>query len=409
MPTDGENERLLRIGMLANFLVAKRHEVVWWTSTFDHARKKHRFNTDTLTTVNDHYKINLLHSIAYYKNVSFRRIINHYGVAHKFSRLSGLEQEPDVILCSLPTLELCSAATAYGKQREVPVVLDVRDLWPDLFVELAPVWAQWFVKLLLFPMFRTVRAVCSGATAIVGNNPAFVDWGVNYAKRVRTNLDRDFPMGYSLVVPDQEAILEAERFWLKHGVNKNNKEFIACYFGVFSRQRELETVVEAAQKLQKQNRPIRFVLCGNGDNLDYYKNMAKDCENVIFPGWVGRDDIWTLMRMSSVGLAPYPSNKNYITNLTNKPIEYLSAGLPIVSSLKGVLKDLLSACNCGVTYENGNSDELASILISLYDNPDRLKVMSKNASALYEEKFVAEKVYSEMISYLEEVCANYRK
>jgi len=170
----------------------------------------------------------------------------------------------------------------------------------------------------------------------------------------------------------------------------------------------LGTIIEAARKLKKQNRSFRFILCGSGDNFAYYKNLAIDCDNVIFPGWVGAADIWTLMRIASVGLAPYLSIQNFTMNLPNKPLEYLSAGLPIVSSLNGVLRDLLLNYDCGVTYANGNSDDLVSTLVNLYDHPELIRKMSENAYALYKEKFIAEKVYNNMISHLELVCENYR-
>ncbi len=408
LPIDGTNDRLHRAGTLANVLVTKGHEVIWWTSTFDHVRKRQRFNKDSSININERYRLYLLHSVRYRKNVSVNRIINHYGVARKFLKLAESEIQPDIILCSLPTLELSLAATEYGKKKDIPVVLDVRDLWPDIFLELVPVWAQWFVRLPLFSMFKTVRAACAGATAIIGITSSFVDWGVNYANRARSNLDREFPMGYCEAPPGQKAIIEAEKFWEKHGVKKDNSEFIACFFGTMGRQFELGTIIEAARKLKKQNRFFRFILCGSGDNFAYYKNLAIDCDNVIFPGWVGAAEIWALMRMSSVGLAPYLSIKNFTLNLPNKPIEYLSAGLPIISSLRGVLKDLLSTYNCGVTYANGNSDDLISILIDLYDHPERLRKMSENAYALYKEKFIAENVYNNMISHLELVSENYR-
>lgn len=404
MPTDGAHVRLLRTGTLASILVARGHEVVWWTSTFDHARKRARFNADTLIDISNRFRINLLHSVPYRKNVSVSRIVNHCGVARKFLRLAGSDPKPDLILCSLPTLELSSAATEYGKERCIPVVLDVRDLWPDLFVESVPVWGQRIVRLLLYPMFAAVRSACSKAAAITGVTPAFVDWGVSYANRPRTHLDRDFPLGYSNKVPSKEAIMEAERFWEKQGVTKSKHEFITCFFGTMGRQFELETAIEGARRLKLQNRPFRFILCGSGENLAFYKRLANGCENVVFPGWVGAAEIWTLMRMSSVGLAPYRSSSNFINNLPNKPIEYLSAGLPIVSSLKGILKDLLSNYDCGVSYENGNGERLASALSCLYDQPERLRTLSENARALYQEKFVAEKVYGEMSDYLEEVA-----
>lgn len=409
LPTDGSGERLLRTGILADLLAEKGHQVLWWSSTFDHVRKKQRFDTDTCVDINDRFRIILLHSVPYRKNVSLSRIVNHYGITRKFTMLADLEPRPDIILCSLPTLELSLAATDYGKKRGVPVIVDVRDLWPDIFLELAPVWGRRFARLLLLPMFRAAHAACAGATAITGITPSFVDWGVNYAKRKRTDLDRDFPMGYTETSPGREAVEASEILWERYGINRDSNGFTVCFFGNMGRQFELETIIEAARKLKEKGTLIRFVLCGSGDNLDYYKELSKDCKNVIFPGWVGAADIWTLMRVSSVGLAPYINSRNFTMNLPNKPVEYLSAGLPVVSSLDGVLKELLSSHNCGVTYENGNADDLVSVLTDLYERPELLKEMSENALSLFQEKFVAEKVYSNMINYLALVCANFSK
>jgi hypothetical protein len=118
LPIDGANDRLHRSGMLAILLVSKGHEVVWWTSTFDHARKKQRFNIDTSIEINDCFNIRLLRSVNYKKNMSINRIINHYMLARKFSKLARLESRPDIILCSFPPIELSVVATRYGKERK---------------------------------------------------------------------------------------------------------------------------------------------------------------------------------------------------------------------------------------------------------------------------------------------------
>ena len=89
-------------------------------------------------------------------------------------------------------------------------------------------------------------------------------------------------------------------------------------------------------------------------------------------------------------------------------IEYLSAGLPIISSLKGALQQLLSVHDCGITYDNTDSDQLVKTLKDLYDDGVRLDIMSGNASALYGERFVSEKVYGHMVEYLEAVYENSR-
>src|SRR5688572_12390199 len=41
LPLGKQEQRLLRAGLLARYLVAAGHEVTWWTSTFDHTSKLH--------------------------------------------------------------------------------------------------------------------------------------------------------------------------------------------------------------------------------------------------------------------------------------------------------------------------------------------------------------------------------
>lgn len=404
LPCDGSNERLYRTGMLANLLVEKGHNVLWWTSTFNHTKKKQRFKSDTLINISGKFKISLLYSIHYKKNISIKRVINHYAIARRFKKISISKKPPDIILSSLPTIELSLAATEYGKSRNIPVVLDMRDMWPDIFVGRAPNCCRWLLRRLLTYMFHQMKVACREATAITGITPGYVEWGLRYAGRNSTRFDKDFPMGYSEESPMQEKIKDAESFWQKHGISSNSDEFIVCLFSSMVRQFELETVIDVARRLEKTCRRFRFVFCGSGDALEYFIKVAKGCGTVLFPGWVNKPEIWTLMRIARVGLAPYRSTEDFIISIPNKAIEYMSAGLPVVSSLRDTLQELLAKHEAGVTYENNNPDNLFSILCDLYDHPEKLAIMSKNSHALFKERFVAEKVYSNMNDYLEQIA-----
>jgi len=408
LPIDGKNDRLHRAGILAGILQKQGNNVVWWTSTVDHVRKKQRFKTDKFVRLSSNLRLVCLYSILYRKNISFRRIINHIGIARKFRMLSKQEEKPDIILCSFPTIELSAEAIRYGCTLTVPVVLDVRDLWPDLFLDSTPKSLRPLARVALAPMFRTARKAFRGASAITGVTAEFVEWGIRRAGRLRGPSDSVFPMGYSSTIPTKQEIATAEKFWSKHNVGNENQEFIVCFFGTFGRQFDLNTVIEAARKLDDTETCIRFVLCGSGDNLNKYKHLAKGCKNILFPGWVGQPEIWTLMRMASVGLAPYISTNNFMLNIANKPIEYMSAGLPVVSSSKGALEKLLSTHGCGITCQYGDADALAAILHDLHENRQRLQKLSDNALALFKDRFMAEKVYGEMSHYLERIVASKR-
>lgn len=405
LPTDGANERLLRTGLLAEILHERKHDIVWWSSTFDHVRKKQRFRCDTTIELRERYRLVLLHSFAYARNLSLRRKLNHYGTARKFARMARSEQKPDMIVCSYPTIQLSVAATEYGKKRQTPVVLDIRDLWPDLYLALAPRGIRWLARFVLEPLFRGRARACRNASAIVGSTSAFVDWGVQHAGRSRTTLDRVFPMGYRASEPSPELAAKAYDFWRLHNIDRDDPHFIACFFGVMGPNMELETLLEAAQQLRSQTRPIRFVLCGTGDKYERLKRKAAALTNVLMPGWVGQAEIWTLMRLSAVGLTPYVSNVNYVGNVPNKPIEYLSAGLPIVSSLQGALQELLESNSCGRTYANGDACALANTLIELHDNADGRRRMAAQAQQLFRNQFMAENVYTAMSQYLEDFRA----
>lgn len=404
LPIISEDVRLHRTGMLAEELVSRGHKVVWWTSAFDHSKKQHLFPVDKKIDLSESYCIHLLHSIGYKKNISVRRVLDHVGVARKFKYYSRKDPVPDVVLCSMPTLELSIASTRYGNKYNIPVILDLRDMWPDIFVSRAPSSCRWFLRGLLAFMFHQIRAACREATAITGITPGYVEWGLRYAGRNSTHFDKDFPMGYSEKSPAKEKINNAESFWQERGISFGNEEFIVCLFSGISRHLELETVINAARRLETTGRRFRFVFCGEGDALEYFKKAAEGCDTVLFPGWVNKPEIWTLMRIAQVGLAPYRSTEDFTISIPNKPIEYMSAGLPVVSSLKGTLQELLSKHKTGVTYENGNVDSLFHVLCDLYDQPEKLEDISKNAYALFKERFVAEKVYSNMCDYLEQIA-----
>jgi glycosyltransferase involved in cell wall biosynthesis len=313
---------------------------------------------------------------------------------------------PQIIVAALPTIELCAESVKYGRERGVPVVLDMRDMWPDIFADAVPGPARPLARLLLWPMFRAARAACARATAITGITDEFVDWGLKRGRRQRSDLDRAFAMGYSVTPPSAEDVAAAEKFWDQQGVPAAGDGPIACFFGTLGRQFDMQTVLEAARLLQSQGGRVRFVLCGAGDRLDEFRTLASDLRNVYFPGWVDKAAIHVLMRRSMAGLDPLTDRYDFLATINNKAIEYLSAGLPIISSPgRGALNRLLSDERCGLSYEIGDAAGLAGVLSRLDREPELHASLADNARRVFLERFTADQVYGSMMEYLHEVVA----
>jgi glycosyltransferase involved in cell wall biosynthesis len=409
----GRADRLHRTGYLAQFLANRGHRTLWWTSAFDHFRKKHLAQSDETVELGSDLRIRMLHGRGYRRNVSIDRLRDHGEIAEKFAveseqRFAGGER-PDVICAALPSIELAAACADFGRFHHIPVVLDMRDMWPDIFVDTAPKPVRPIARALLSPMFRQARHACARASAITGITDAFVDWGVARGRRARTEFDQSFPLGYSASAPEPAAVAAANEAWGRQGV-LDDGVFTLCYFGGLSRQLDLMHAIDAARLLEARSLDskgcaVRFVICGDGERLEEYRRAAAGLSNVILPGWVDRAAIYTLMRRSHAGLDPLPARYDFLATVNNKAIEYMSAGLPVVSSPRsGVLYDLLQQQSCGVSYDEGDAQGLADLIDRLARDRRRLGQMRQASDSLFRDRFMAEAVCASMESYFERIA-----
>ncbi len=402
LPFDDGNERLLRAGILGEMLSRQGHEVVWWNSTFNHYLKTLRAKTDTSVQVAPNYRVWMLHGGGYRRNISLQRIRDHRRLAKRFAALAPREPRPDVIVCSYPPLELSLAAVEYGRSTGVPVILDVRDLWPDTFAAAIPRGLGLVGRIAIRSLDRIARRACTGAFAIWGSAPSFMSWGVRHAGREPTSWDRYFPFGYVTTPPSPEEIAAARAQWAALGVGADRDEFIACYIGNVGQRHDVASIVDTAERLIDE-RGIKLVICGAGDRLEELRARGARLPNLVFSGWRRRTDVWTLLRIASVGIAPYDPSPDYIGSISNKVPEYLSANLPVATNLAtGLLYDLLRDRDCGFSY-GGDPARLAAELTKLRDDPQRLRQLRANATAVFEEQFRADRVYGDMIATLQEM------
>ena len=151
VPLPGGRERLLRTGVLGGHLARAGHDVTWWTSTVDHFRKRFHSVPGPVLSVQPRYEVRFLSGRLYHHNLSLARLRNHREIARAFRATAATVPQPDLIVCSLPPLELCVEAVHFGRERGIPVFLDVRDPWPDVFYQVLPVPLRRLGPLLFIP------------------------------------------------------------------------------------------------------------------------------------------------------------------------------------------------------------------------------------------------------------------
>lgn len=391
MPIVNEGQRLFRMGMIAEELTKRNHEVTWFATTFNHFEKKQMYDKDTEIKVLDNYKLELIWAPAYTKNISIKRIINHKYMGNKFRKMARLMDKPDLIYCSFPTIDFAYEAVRYGKKNNVPVIIDVRDLWPDIFKHnlsgIKKIIALPYIKLMDIKTKKIMRQ----AFAINSISEPMLDLELEKGKRLKSKYDRYFYIGY-----DRKEIENS---------NVNNEiidisKFNISFFGTINNQFDYDKIIEIAKRLEDLD-DICINICGDGPQFEELKNKAKDCKNIRFLGWVDRATIDYILKNSKIGLAPYKDTFDFNMSVSNKFCEYISYGLPIVLTSGGYMKNLLEINNCGKSTQDVN--EIFEFLDDLIENKNKYNEMSDNAKKLYEEKFIADKIYTDLVDYLEEI------
>jgi glycosyltransferase involved in cell wall biosynthesis len=401
LPMDEGDVRIYRSGLLFNELVDAGHDVTWWTSSFDHSQKKIRTYGDKLYS-NSKSKILLLDALPYKKNISFCRILNHLNLAKKFENRIANEDVPDIIICSFPIIELCTVAVKYAIVHEIPIITDVRDLWPDIFLEFSPKWSHPFLKFILHKMFKDTDYIFKNSTSISAVSEGYLDWGLKKSDRERTANDKVFPIGYPQPCIDTTEGGEIKRHLVSLGVDPSKT--ILLFIGSFGKTYDLTTVINAARHYDKMGQNLQFVFCGDGEKYKQWTNESKGISNIIFTGWLDSHGLNYLLSISSVGLAAYV--KGAPQGFPNKLFEYMSVGLPILSSLEGEAKELLELEEIGLTYDPSIKDDLIN-KIAIFLDKDRMKGVSENSKELFDSNFSAEIIYADFRDEIERLASNF--
>ena len=392
--------RRLRTRLLAEELASRGHEVTWWASCFNHLRKQWYFDRDTTFEPIKGVTIHALKGIGYSKNVSLRRVLDHRIITNKFKKQSEIAERPDIIVTSFPPHNLANAAVSYAVDRHIPVAVDVRDKWPDNFVDVLPTRLKGIGRLVLKYEFYKRNQALTRAQAIYSMTEPILSWGLKCANRKRTNYDRVFYLGSyresNTVVPEQIQRLIAERF---------KGCMVVTFVGTFSTYHNPEAAIQAAKKLLSVPNLV-FVFMGDGELNLALRQMAHDMKNVIFTGWSDSASIAAVLQHSHLGLCTSgkTSERNF---LPNKVFSYLAEGVPLASIFDGELRDLINTHKIGFNFSS--AEQLADEVHHLYQNRAQLNVMAERTKKFFDAHCNAATIYRTYSDWVELLEKDFRE
>jgi len=389
-----ENVKKMRVALLADKLIKAGHSVIWWASAFDHFQKRWMFSEDTLFQIKPGLNIYALKGTGYQKNISLARFIDHRIIARKFKKLAPQMPRPDVVLASTPPHDLAYRVVAYAQKYNIPVIVDIRDEWPDFFLLLAPAIFQRILRILLAREFYMIKKALGQAISLTAMITPLLDWGLQYAGRPKTANDRVFYFGYKKTCLGRGEEKRCDLF------NFGPDKFVVIFLGTITRNNNPAILIDCAERLKNSN--ILFVIAGDGEIFNELKVRASTLSNVIMPGWLNQEEMACLLENSHVGICPTPKLRYAFPN---KAFAYLSAGLPLIMPFQGDLKEFAEKQEFGFHYDPNDTATLIRHIQRLAADRALYKKMSANAKKIYEQMFDADRIYEDFVKHIEKMAA----
>jgi glycosyltransferase involved in cell wall biosynthesis len=319
------------------------------------AAGRDHYSQETFRTEDERFR--LLWIPSYHGNGA-SRVIGWFVYAIRAALVGFRRHELDVVYASTPSLLAPIAGLLVARVRRVPLVVEVRDLWPDTIVAAGGLRAGSRLHRILV---RMERFVMRSADHIVVVTPG---WESHFAA---LGVDEDDVTVIPNGTEPADFVVEEPRERLRSEAGLGG--FTAVYAGAHGPLNGIGLILDAAAELPD----VDFLLIGAGSEKERAVTRARDegLTNVRFHEPVPKSALPRLLGACDVGIhsiIPLPLFAQGIS--PNKLFDYLSACLPVVSNAESGLRGVMRDWECG---RIGGPYELASCLrdVALADDGQR--------------------------------------
>ena len=372
---------------LAQELIKNGHKVTMLTSSS-------KFSEDIKVVQVDGIEVVYIKE-DYDQNMSVSRRLKAFLKFMYKSSVLGLKQKDiDLVIATSTPLTIGIPALILKWFKNKPFVFEVRDLWPEVPIQMGAIKNSWTIKTTRL----LEKTIYKNASRVIALSPGMQDGVVKYIPKEKTSM-----------IPNMAKM---DEFWPR-GKNDQLMEklglkidsFKVVHFGSLGLANGAHSIIESA-KLLKNREDIEFLFVGGGSTEnDLIEEVEKNnLKNVKFLGKFPMTDVSEIVNFSDVSVISFLDLPILYTNSPNKLFDFLSAGKPIIVNSAGWTKDIAEEYHCGYYVNPNHPEELVQKVLYLKDNPDVVDKMGQNARKLAEtvyDKSILCKKFVEVIEQTE--------
>jgi glycosyltransferase involved in cell wall biosynthesis len=249
----------------------------------------------------------------------------------------------DSVVLSPPPFLTILLAGHFARLRGHKIILDVRDLYPEVYVSQRLLAPEGFSH----RIFRYLTDVLyARAAAIVSVTPRLVESIRSRAPRGQVHL---VPNGYdhSLFRPNLEKF----------------PRFTAVFHGTLGRVQDIELALDVARYATSMGSDMEFVFIGSGSKVELIQSCG--LRNVRWAGSVPHEQVPELIGRAHVGLSFRLDDEIGRNALPVKMFEYLGCGIPVALTPSGEAAEFLKQHKGGKAFDNRDAGSIFTYLDEL--------------------------------------------
>ena len=268
----------------------------------------------------------------------------------------------DVVVVSSPTFFSILSGWLLARLKRARFVVEIRDLWPAIFVELGVLTN----RLVIGALERLELAAYAAADQVVVVSEGFradlIRRGVPPQKvhTIRNGVD----LGRFSSGPESYVDRDGRRARLGAGPD----DCLVLYAGTHGISQSLSTVADAAALLD--GRAIRFAFVGDGADKKRLQRRVNELglRNVVLLPGVPSAEMPALLAAADICLVPLRNVPLFASFIPSKMFEYLAAGKAVIGSVTGEAAQVLAEAGA-VVVPPEDSGSLAAAIAALAADP----------------------------------------
>lgn len=272
---------------------------------------------------------------------------------------------PSVVYASSPHLLTGLIGLCLSRIRRSKFVLEIRDMWPQVLVDMGAVAEGSMLHRLLASLERFLYKKADAVVALAdGLRDQVVERG---ASSDRTFVIPNGPDPDDFIAPDDRETMRA-RYGL-HGT-------VIAYTGAHGPANGLDAVLDTADELRAEQADVLFLLVGDGADKPRLVDRAtrEGITNVRFLDPVPKHEMPGLLAAVDAGIVCFADRPVFRRHMSaNKLYDYMAAGIPVVNAVPGEGARYVETSGAGVNVEPGQLTQGVRMLMEMTrEERDRL-------------------------------------